>query len=350
MSLHGSFISWFSKRLSAVRANGAAFLLAMGLVSGWAFAADAPPGFPAQGRLQIQTQAVLLNPSDPTQTRVGEFVYRGGLQLSSAQTDQLHGFSDLDLLEGHRLIAVGDRGALLEAVLILDQQQALKGLESAVLKPLTGEDGQFLLEKADSDAEGLTHLRNGDRLVSFEEKHRILRYPAVGGPPRVVPFPRFVFEPNQAMEALTADLEKQDVYWVGSEFTGDVWRCHLNQTKHRSSNWPDCQKHHSVALPPDLFLVAMRQLPQNRTAYLLRAYFPERKSNKILLRIVENKPHAHILAELELAPPLIQDNFEGLAAEPMPQGGTRFYLLSDDNFNPEQRTLLLAFDWEPKGL
>jgi len=347
MSLHGSLISWLSKGLASVRMNRPAYVLAMGLVSGWALAADAPPGFPAQGSLQIQTQDVLLNPGDPTQTRVGAFIYRGGLHLSSDQSDQLHGFSDLDLLEGHRLIAVGDRGALLEAELVLDQQQVLKGLESAILRPLKGEDGQFLLEKADSDAEGLTHLRNGDRLVSFEEKHRILRYPAAGGPPQLMPFPRCVFEPNQAMEALTADLEKQDVYWVGSEFTGDVWRCHLNQPEHRSSNWPDCQRHHSVSLPPDLFLVAMRQLPQNRTAYLLRGYFPERKSNKILLRIVENKARTQILAELELAPPLIQDNFEGLAAVQLPEGGTRFYLLSDDNFNPEQRTLLLAFDWQP---
>ncbi len=39
------------------------------------------------GQLQIQTQ-------------VGEFVYKGGLRLSSEQTMQLHGFSDLDVLAG----------------------------------------------------------------------------------------------------------------------------------------------------------------------------------------------------------------------------------------------------------
>jgi hypothetical protein len=50
-------------------------------------------------------------------------------------------------------------------------------------------------------------------------------------------------------------------------------------------------------------------------------------------------------ARSDLAPPLTQDNFEGLAAVPRPEG-TRFYLLADDNALATQRTLLLAFDWQ----
>ena len=37
-------------------------------------------------------------------------------------------------------------------------------------------------------------------------------------------------------------------------------------------------------------------------------------------------------------------NAEGIAAVRRPDGGVRLYILSDDNFNPGQRTLLLAFD------
>lgn len=337
--------------LSKVLVSVTAYLLAHTLanmlsplsLTAWAFAAESRAvsqvDFPENGQLQIQTQAVLLNPTHPTQTQVGEFVYKGGLRLSSEQTHQLHGFSDIDVLMGKHLIAVGDRGALLKAELVFDQMQMLRGLEAVELWPLKGENGQLLLAKESSDAEGLAHLNKGDRLISFEEEHRILIYPAAGGPPRPVPFPRFLFEPNQGMEALTADLQDPQSYWVGAEFTGDVWQCWLNN--------PTCHKHHTLSLPPDLFLVAMRQLPQNRTAYLLRGYFPERKSNQILLRIVDNKAPDQILAQLELAPPLIEDNFEGLAAVPLPSGGTRFYLISDDNFNPEQETLLLAFDWQP---
>lgn len=332
-----------SNMLASVTAYLIAYMLAQGPLTPWVFAAESRAvsllDFPENGQLQIQAQAVLLNPAHPTQTQVGEFVYKGGLRLSSEQTHQLHGFSDIDVIAGKHLIAVGDRGALFTAELVLDQMQVLKGLEAAELTPLKGEDGQLLLAKESSDAEGLAHLINGDRLISFEEQHRILNYSAAGGPPRPVPFPRYLFEPNQGMEALTADLQDPQSYWVGAELTGDIWQCWLNT--------PTCHKHHTLTLPRDLFLVAMRQLPQNRTAYLLRGYFPERKSNQILLRIVENKAPNQILAELELAPPLIEDNFEGLAAVPLPRGGTRFYLISDDNFNPEQETLLLAFDWQP---
>jgi len=41
---------------------------------------------------------------------------------------------------------------------------------------------------------------------------------------------------------------------------------------------------------------------------------------------------------------LTVDNFEAVAATQQGNGGARIYLLSDDNFNNSQRTLLLAFD------
>jgi hypothetical protein len=55
--------------------------------------------------------------------------------------------------------------------------------------------------------------------------------------------------------------------------------------------------------------------------------------------------------EGEIRPPMTVDNFEGLAvvpAAPGPDSALRFYLLSDDNApSRTQRTLLLAFDWQP---
>ena len=48
----------------------------------------------------------------------------------------------------------------------------------------------------------------------------------------------------------------------------------------------------------------------------------------------------------QLAPPLAVDNMEGLAV--VSQGGrTLVYLVSDDNFSPLQRTLLLKFELLP---
>ena len=55
--------------------------------------------------------------------------------------------------------------------------------------------------------------------------------------------------------------------------------------------------------------------------------------------------HAEELARL--ASPYTVDNLEGLAATKGPRGETLLWLVSDDNFNPFQRTLLLLFELAP---
>jgi hypothetical protein len=50
---------------------------------------------------------------------------------------------------------------------------------------------------------------------------------------------------------------------------------------------------------------------------------------------------AYTLAVLRL--PLSVDNFECIAVRPGPRDGRYIYLLSDNNQNPQQRTLLLQF-------
>ena len=46
-----------------------------------------------------------------------------------------------------------------------------------------------------------------------------------------------------------------------------------------------------------------------------------------------------------VSPPYTVDNMEGIAALRNKDGSIRLYLLSDDNLNKVQRTVLLAFDW-----
>ena len=46
-----------------------------------------------------------------------------------------------------------------------------------------------------------------------------------------------------------------------------------------------------------------------------------------------------------LSPPLNVDNFEGLAVRRDPGGATLVYIVSDDNFSRDQKTLLYAFDY-----
>lgn len=290
---------------------------------------------PAGPGIAVAAAPVPLDPADPARQAVGAFAFAGGLVLTSDATARLHGLSDLVVAPDGRMTAVSDEGDLFDARLVLDRAGRLTGVTAGRIAGLPGLDGKPLQGKEWSDAEGLTGLQSGDRLVSFERHHRIWLYPAGGGPPRPAPAPQATFPENDGLEALAADpAAGADAYIVGAEDTGETWSCQLSTS---------CVKGPTVDKPPEFGLVAMTRLPAGRTAYLLRAYDPLRGS-RIILKVQDDRGE---VARMELARPLSVDNFEGLAAVPGAKGAVRFYLVSDDNFSPAQRTLLLAFDWTP---
>ena len=130
--------------------------------------------------ITIDTAAVPLNPEDLSQTGVGPFTYAGGVVLTSTQTDQFHGLSDLEITGSDRMTAVTDNGVLVTARVMFDNRGRLTGVSQVRLEPLTGRDGTPLRSKEEADSEGLAVLPNGDRLVSFERQHRVWLYPWLG--------------------------------------------------------------------------------------------------------------------------------------------------------------------------
>jgi hypothetical protein len=316
---------------------------AVGLGLLLALAACAAPGLgpppPVAGpAIRVEARREPLDRSNLGVTRIGRFGYAGGIELTSPDSSRLRGLSDLKVWPDGRVLAVSDMGDLLEAHLVLDARGRLAGLREARLRPLTDEDGRPLpaLGKNEADAEGVAELANGDRLVSLEGDHRILLYPAAGGPPRRAPAPPESFPGNLGMEALAADPQAgPDGYLVGGEASGRTWTCRLSG---------GCVEGITVAKPPEAGLTATAPLPGGRRAYLLRS-FSVTTGVRVVLRIAA--ADGATLDELILAPPLTVDNFEGLAALPRPDGSLRLYLLSDDNFSSLQRTLLIAFDWRP---
>jgi hypothetical protein len=285
-------------------------------------------------RIAVDTAPVPFNPNDLTATAVGDFRYAGGLVLSSRQTDLPHEMSDIVSTGQDRFAAVGDEGVLLEGRLVLDEAGHLAGVADASLRRLVDDNGG-LLAHPNADAEGLALLPTGDLLVSFETRPRIWLYPKAGELPRAVPSPPLTPESNAGMEALTADPDVgTDAYVVGIEDSGETWRCRVTSP---------CVKGPTVDKPREFGLVSMRRLPDGMTVYLLRAYDPVRLS-RITLKILRDST---VIARMDLAAPMTVDNFEGVMSVPGANGRRRFYLLSDDNNSASQRTLLLAFDWQP---
>jgi len=324
-------------RARALRVTGLVVVLAMGGFSAVRTEAQAGRAAPmVASPVRIDAAPVALNPRNPWQTRLGDFVYAGGLVLTSSDTTLLHGLSDLDVTAANRLTAVADTGLLVEARLQLDAAGRLVGIADGRLTTLVGLDGSVPAEKSEMDAEGLALLPNGDRLVSFEVRDRVWLYPANGGRPRPVASPAVTFPVNTGFEALTLDPDvAPDAFVVGDEEHGDTWNCRLSSGT--------CVNGQPVDLPPGFVLVSMRRLGGGQTAYLLRA-FDLRRGNRNSLRIYRA---GKLTGQLDLALPLTIDNYEGVAAVPRADGSIRFYLVSDDNARAFQRTLLVAFDWTP---
>jgi len=304
-----------------------------------------PPPPPTEIRpfgpgVEVISTPVPLNPSDPKQEKIGNFVYAGGVQLTSNQTGQLHGLSDLKILPDGTLVAVSDESSLLKAKLQLDGHERLIGLTDATLEPLKGLDGKGLEGKDESDAEGLAVMPSGDTLISFERDDRIWRYPPAGLPPAPAPKPQTLFSFNEGMEALSPyPVAGPDAYLVGSE-EGDIWLCRLSAA---CTSTP-------LLTPPGLEygLTAIAAFDGPAIAILYRAFDPIRGARaevRFVREPLRAKPAPQVIDSFRIDGALTRDNFEGMAIVRNAKGGVRLYLLSDDNFSGTQRTLLLAFDW-----
>ncbi len=65
-------------------------------------------------------------------------------------------------------------------------------------------------------------------------------------------------------------------------------------------------------------------------------------ANQVWIASGAGKPARRIALDLGML-----DNMEGIAAAPLPNGGTRLWIVSDNNFRPWMRTLLVALDLGP---
>ncbi len=246
---------------------------------------------------------------------------------------------------GTRLVSVSDLGHWLVAKLVRDETGKLRGLAESQLFPILDRNGNSFTVKRAGDAEALEALGDGSFLVAFEQVHRIARY---SGPepwksraePQTAPADLARQEPNGGIETaarlpdgrliLISETEERSPgvlkAWIGA---GGTWR----DANYRRRG--DYRPVDGKALPNGDLLVLER-------AFNLLGGFASR-----LVRIpaASIRPDAILDGRdvAEIAPPLTSDNFEGLAVEPAPDGGTYVYLISDDNRVTLQRTLLLQF-------
>lgn len=285
-----------------------------------------------------------LDPRDAEHQQVGALRYRGGLELRSSDR-RFGGLSSLLISpDGGRMTALQDKGDWFEARLIYVNGMLAAAFEGE-LGPLLDGNGEPLGHR-DRDAESLARLADGGVVVAFEGRHRLVRFAAddrqFARPRPLTPPPGIEAAPgNAGIEALTAladgrllafaeGLELERGVLAGWAGDGRGWqRLGLVRVDGFRPTGADTLKNGDVVVLERAFSFADGLMARLRRIEKAQIRAGARLSGNEIAR---------------LASPLTVDNFEGVAVREGDRGETLIYLISDDNFHPLQRTLLLMFE------
>lgn len=259
----------------------------------------------------------------------------GAWQLDS-EASNFGGLSGLDVLRSGTLLSISDAGAF-AWIDINPETGRPDGLGATAY--MRDADGAVFKSKLAADAEGLS-VRDGVALVSFERDHRIEafnldRCGAAARAARVVSLDPVI-----------------DGHVIGSNrgaegFALDGDRLIAGFETRKSGGSPIAEVRETGALElqayteqPAFYLLTGIDRAGDLTARLFRAYDPARGARVILQVEGRDGP----IGDAHFKAPLPVDNFEGVAIGTNPEGGPRIWIISDDNFSRDQRTLLLALD------
>jgi hypothetical protein len=296
---------------------------------------------------------ITFDRDEPERTAFGKLVFRGGLNLFG-KSRHFGGFSGIALdASGTTLLAVSDAGTWMRAKLDYDGRK-LKALQNVVLGPILGHDGKPLKTDAERDSEGLAlatgDTRQGAAFVSFEREQRIMRYPFTatrfGPPDRAVPLPKESkrMSANRGIEAVAlirAGRLKGTIVAFSERLTDRAGNLKGWLIGGRGAGTITLRRLGGFDITD------AAGLPDGGIVLLERRF---RYSEGVKMRIrriaaTELKPGALIEGEtlLEAHDNLNIDNMEAITATRSAAGETILTLMSDDNFSPLQRSLIMQF-------
>jgi len=308
----------------------------------------------ATDAVEIAATGVAFNLSDPeagpgAPSGSSPLAYRGGLVLTSAD-DRFGGISGLLIRnEGNSIQAVTDTGHWLEADIIYDAEGRLAGISNAAMAPILDTQGRSIAgSKRLGDAEAMTRLPDGTIAVAFERTHRVWTYSLVadGYAAKAMPFD---ISPdlsdavnNKGLEALASLPDGSLLALTEATMVAeDVirgWRV-------TDTGTIDAR----LRRIPPFDLTDMALLPYGDLLTLERRFSTIGGVGAQMRHIAA----ADLVSDGVLEGPVVYrssagetvDNMEGLAVHETKDGTTHVFVVSDDNFNPLQRTLLLMFEW-----
>jgi len=287
---------------------------------------------------------------DPTRVRFGALEFRGGLVLTS-DYKAFGGISALQMdPDGAHFLAVTDNGSWLKARIVYDKGVPA-GIADAEMAPALGSDGTPLAAHGWHDMESLAAAGDEQFYVGIERVERIERFDMrtggleARGTPVKVPPDFKTFKYNKSLECLAVPP-------AGSPHAGKLIavteRSLDAQGNHRAFILDgDRVERFSVKRSDDFDVSDCAVLPPGDLLLLERSFSITAGVAMRIRRIPLSALKDDALvdgAPLVTAGMAFQiDNMEGIGVHRNAQGETILTLVSDDNFSPIQRNLLLQF-------
>lgn len=344
---------WLSRLVRVPGLVGAA-VVSFGLLAATPAVNAGKPDILQLGISQIEVSAAPIASFDGSATkRFGKLDWRGGLRLSS-NSRFFGGFSGLAMLEGGAaLVSVSDAGFWLTAGLAYAGER-LSGLTGVRVGPIQALKGKRLERRRDRDAEAIGLVaasgREAQLLIGFENNARVGRFDlrAEGLSP-----PKAYLNLPKAMQALRGNTGIEAVAAVQSGPLAGHYVSFGERTSDSAGQrlgWVFSEKStRTIRLVPagDYDVADIASLPDGGLLVLERRF---RWSEGINIRIRRLSPRELAASKpmqgetlFEAGPGTVLDNMEGLAVHRSAAGETILTLISDDNFNFFQSTVLLQF-------
>jgi hypothetical protein len=310
-----------------------------------------PPPAPGGGiAIEVAARPIeAFQPAESGQVQFGRLRFRGGIELTSP-FKEFGGLSGLRMdADGRRFVALTDKGFWFTGRLAYDGSRPA-GIADARMAPMLGPDGRPLAARGWYDTEALA-ADGGTLYVAIERVHRIVKFDyaragvlaraeAVPAPPALHSLPNnrgiegLIFVPKglPLAGALIAFSER------GLDRAGNLAAFLIGGPKPGAF---------SVRRTEDFDISDAALLPSGDLLILERRFS---WASGVAIRMRRIALSSIAPGALVDGPVLLfadlgyqVDNMEALAVHRAPDGETVLTLLSDDNFSPIQRTLLLQF-------
>ncbi|MGI9413750.1 MAG: esterase-like activity of phytase family protein, partial [Hyphomicrobiales bacterium] len=232
----------------------------------------------------------------------------------------------------------------------------LSGVSNGRTTRLLGPGGTRFKSNRTQDAEGLgvygAKGTEGQLLVAFERRERILRYNF--GRHGFRAQPKTIRLPRDARKAeYNKELEAVGRFGKGTKLSGTIiaFSERFLDARGNIRGWLIGGRRPgpiAVRRSDDFDITDLAILPGGDVLILERSFSVIKLAGMRIRRIAHKdiKPKAVLDGEVLVEagqPARTIDNMEGIAVHRSPKGELRISIISDDNFNPLQRTLLLQF-------